>query len=61
MVDVPGSRFELPRPFKRHPLKVVRLPISPPGYTVANIDLFVKKHDPIKNYNQSRKILHLRD
>ena len=29
---VPGSRFELPRPFERHPLKVVRLPISPPGH-----------------------------
>jgi hypothetical protein len=32
---VPGSRFELPRLFKRHPLKVVRLPISPPGYLVS--------------------------
>ncbi|GEM_PF-1558269 len=28
---VPRSRFELPRPYERHPLKMVRLPISPPG------------------------------
>jgi hypothetical protein len=28
---VPRTRFELVHPFRRHPLKVVRLPISPPG------------------------------
>jgi len=28
---VPGTRFELVHPFGRHPLKMVRLPISPPG------------------------------
>ena len=39
---VPGSRFELPRLFKRHPLKMVRLPISPPGFTAAKIYLFNK-------------------
>ena len=30
--SVPRSRFELPCPFRRHPLKMVRLPISPPRY-----------------------------
>ena len=34
---VPGSRFELPRPFERHPLKVVRLPISPPGQLFVSL------------------------
>ena len=32
---VPRSRFELPHPLGRHPLKVVRLPISPPGHFVS--------------------------
>lgn len=30
--EVPESRFELPRRCQRQPLKLVRLPISPPGY-----------------------------
>jgi len=30
--EVPRSRFELPRRCQRHPLKMVRLPISPPGF-----------------------------
>lgn len=28
---VPGTRFELVHPYECHPLKMVRLPISPPG------------------------------
>jgi hypothetical protein len=30
---VPEARFELACPFERHPLKMVRLPISPSGLT----------------------------
>jgi hypothetical protein len=29
--DVPRTRFELVHPYECHPLKMVRLPISPPG------------------------------
>lgn len=51
---VSGSRFELPRLFKRHPLKVVRLPISPPGYLVRCKYIFIR-------YNQATilKIINL--
>ena len=31
---VPGTRFELVHPCECHPLKMVRLPISPPGHTI---------------------------
>lgn len=41
---VPRSRFELPRPCERHPLKMVRLPISPPGliftFGITKIKIF---------------------
>ena len=39
-VIVPESRFELPRRCQHQPLKLARLPISPPGYLGANIYLF---------------------
>lgn len=35
--NVPKRRFELPHPYRRQPLKLVRLPISPPGFEVLQI------------------------
>lgn len=47
-VIVSRSRFELPRLCKRHPLKVVRLPISPPGYDLCCKYRFIKNN--LKRY-----------
>ncbi len=39
---VPETGFEPARRFQRYHLKVVRLPISPPGYS-ANVSRFIVK------------------
>lgn len=39
---VPESRFELPRRCQRQPLKLVRLPISPPGCFCCCKDIFIR-------------------
>ena len=36
---VPRTRFELAHPFRRYHLKVVRLPISPPGQKALNAEV----------------------
>ena len=43
---VPETGFEPAHPFGRHHLKVVRLPISPPGQTIWNLgfNVRVKQH-----------------
>lgn len=36
---VPRTRFELVQPYGCHPLKMVRLPISPPGLAILQIKI----------------------
>src|SRR6185437_6142594 len=42
IIKVPGTRFELVHPYECHPLKMVRLPISPPR--------LIKKVSIVSNY-----------
>ena len=45
---MPGTRFELVHPCECHPLKMVRLPISPPGllkYKVLSLQFSIKNRN----------------
>lgn len=61
-IIVPRTRFELVHPCECHPLKMVRLPISPPGQGLTKkvnkfINLFVFCLCPRRDSNSQETIL----